>query len=56
MKKPEKPMMFIGNDELTQIMVKRYWKEFSRYQRRKRLLESLVLLLVLVLAAIAIAG
>lgn len=56
MKKPEKPVMFIGNNELTKIMVARYWIDFNRYQRRKRLIEYVIISLVLVLVAVAIAG
>jgi len=53
MKKPEKPVMFIGNDELTKKMIAQYLVEFRQYRRNRRLIEFaaiavFIMLLVLV--------
>lgn len=53
MKKPEKPIMFIGNDELNQKMIARYRMELNRYQRRKRVIGFVAIVVLLVLLGIA---
>jgi len=53
MKKPEKPLMFIGNDELTKKMIAHYWVEFRQYRRNRRLIEFVAIVVFLVLLGIA---
>ena len=53
MKKPEKPVMFIGNDELTKKMIAHYWVEFRQYRRNRRLIEFVAIVVFLVLLGIA---
>ena len=53
MKKPEKPMMFIGNDELTKKMIAQYLVEFRQYRRSRRLIEFVAIVVFLVLLGIA---
>ena len=49
MKKPEKPVMFIGNDELTKKMIANYWVEFRQYRRNRRLIEFVVIAVFIIL-------
>lgn len=49
MRKPEKPMMFIGNDELTKKMIAHYWVEFRQYRRSRRLIEFVVITVFIIL-------
>ena len=53
MKKPEKPVMFIGNDELTRKMVDHYRMDFNRDHRQKRVIEFVAIVVILVLLGIA---
>ena len=49
MKKPEKPVMFIGNDELTKKMIAQYLVEFRQYRRSRRLIEFVVIAVFIIL-------
>ncbi len=49
MKKPEKPLMFIGNDELTKKMIAQYLVEFRQYRRSRRLIEFVVIAVFIIL-------
>lgn len=53
MKKPEKPIMFIGNDELNQKMIARYRRELNRYQHWNRVVVFVAIVVLLVLLGIA---